>query len=72
MFFLSHKNFEEYEYSDFEEYVFFHSHFMEEELTLVSLGGIDPDPGAQPKKIMIGAFVVAQHAFKMNYHMKIH
>ena len=45
---------------------------MEEELTLASLGGIDPDPGAQPKKIMNGAFVVAQHAFKMNYHMKIH
>ena len=47
---------------------------MEEELTLESLGGIDPDPGAQPKKIMNEAFVVkhAQHAFKMNYHMKIH
>ena len=37
---------------------------MEEELTLESLGGIDPDPGAQPKKIMKkgnGAFA-AKHA----------
>ena len=27
---------------------------MEKVLTLASLGGVDPDPGVQPKKIMKG------------------
>lgn len=33
-------------------HVFFHLHLMEEVLTLVSLEDLEPDPGAQPKKIM--------------------
>ena len=33
-------------------HVFFHLYLMEEVLTLASLGGLDPNPGVQLKKIM--------------------